>query len=75
MKELHTILEAMIRARSILGSYENGDERDLHNMLKRLTAVLDDDDLRCALEKIQQSIGSPPLAPELEDHRSRRFDH
>jgi hypothetical protein len=65
MKELLAILAAMERARSALTSHSQPREhRFPEEVIQELLDILDTDELTCALEKVQASIGSPPLAPD-----------
>ena len=64
MKELLALIQAITRARSALTSYAEGGQRFPDETLKELADVLCSDEVRCALEKIQMNVGSPPIAPE-----------
>jgi hypothetical protein len=64
VKELFTILEALHRARSVLESYEQQGENRPGETLREVADIIVNDEIACALEKLQASIGSPPLVPD-----------
>ena len=64
MKELLAILQAVGRAREMLSCHHAAGERFPETTLVELTDLLCSDELKCALEKVQANVGSPPLIPE-----------
>ena len=61
MKELLAILQAVDRARKALSMYE---EHRPEVVLAVLRDILENDEITCALEKVQASVGSPPIVPD-----------
>jgi hypothetical protein len=61
MKELLAILQAITRARTALSVYE---EHRPEVVLAVLRDILENDEISCALEKVQASVGSPPIVPD-----------
>jgi len=61
MKELLAIIQAMERARKALSM--QGEYRP-QVLLVELTDILQNDEVTCPLEKVQASLGSPPIVPD-----------
>jgi hypothetical protein len=64
MKELLTILEALHNAQDALGRYAHRVERDPEATIDELLGILDNEELNCALERVEANVGSPPIAPD-----------
>jgi hypothetical protein len=64
MKELLAILQAMERARGTLASYAQPGHRQPEATLVELMQILGNDEVTCALEKVQTNLGAPPIAPD-----------
>jgi hypothetical protein len=67
MKELQTILQALQRAREIVGQYAMPGDRDAESAMIELLGVLDNEELGCALDRVQGNLGSPSIAPDQDD--------
>jgi hypothetical protein len=65
MKELLAILQAVDRARSALAAYSKPGTHHPEVTIIELMDILESDEVTCALEKVQASVGSPPITPDV----------
>lgn len=70
MKELQTILNALHKARDIVGQYAMPGDRDAESAMHELLGVLDSEELGCALERVEARLGSPSITPEVDEPES-----